>query len=265
MTIQLSIHNLQSESAQLVFNSELRCTGGELSAPTNSELGELRTPNSDEVHIWVAQLDASPAEIERLKKILSPDEQARADRFRVKEKQAQFIVARGVLRELLGEYLSRAAETLQFHYNSHGKPLLDDEEAGGLRFNLAHSASLAVYAMTLKRDVGVDVEYMRPGRPFLELAERFFARREAQTLRELPPSAQMEAFYRCWTCKEAFVKAKGHGLTIPLHQFETAFAPGEAAALRRTDWDPAEAGQWALKTFSPAPGYVGTVAFECRM
>jgi 4'-phosphopantetheinyl transferase len=129
-----------------------------------------------------------------------------------------------------------------------------------LRFNVSHSHSLALYAITRAREVGVDVEHIRPEIAQEKIAERFFSPREVTVLRALPTPLQASAFFACWTRKEAFIKAKGDGLTLPLDQFDVSLAPGEPATLLRTAWDPQEAACWALQDLAPAPGYRAAVA-----
>ena len=162
---------------------------------------------------------------------------------------------------LLGGYLGQDPPHLRFTYGLHGKPALaTDTGRAALRFNVSHSHGLALYAITGGREVGVDVERIRPEIAQEKIAERFFFSREVTVLRALPPLLQAPAFFACWTRKEAYMKAKGDGLALPLDQFEVSLAPGEPAALLRTAWDPQEAACWALQDLAPAPGYRAAVA-----
>lgn len=214
-----------------------------------------------EVHVWRAALDLQESAVRRLWQLLTADERARAERFVLPRDRTHFVVARGLLRVLLGRYLRRRPEHLRFCYGPHGKPeLAADTDDAAWRFNVSHSHGLALYAITLQRAIGVDVEYVRPGFAEERLAERFFSPREVAVLRALPAALQSAAFFACWTRKEAFIKARGNGLSLPLDQFDVAFAPGEAAALLSTAWDPHEAARWSLCDLAPAPGYVGAVA-----
>lgn len=218
---------------------------------------------SDEVHVWRAALDIPTQHVHALHQTLAADEIARADRFHFQRDRERFIIARGVLRAILGCYLRREPSQLRFCYNSHGKPVLAKESGGdAFRFNVSHSHRLALYAVTRGREVGVDLERIRPVPDADQIAERFFSPREVAVFRALPPRMQTPAFFSCWTRKEAYIKAKGEGLSIPLDQFDVSLAPGEPAALLHTQWDDQEASHWSLKALTPAPGYVAALAVE---
>ena len=217
----------------------------------------------DEVHVWRAALDRSPACEQRLFATLTPDEQTRANRFYFKHDRSHFIVARGVLRDVLGRYLGAQPDSLRFEYTEYGKPLLVKEfRDAGISFNLSHAKGVALLAITAGREIGVDVEWIRPGVTEEEIAERFFSTDEVRVLRALPKNAQEEAFFNCWTRKEAYIKAKGEGLSMPLDRFAVTLAPGSAAELLYTVGDPQEASRWRLLELFPGPGFVGAVAVE---
>ena len=192
---------------------------------------------------------------------LTADECQRAERYVFQKDRTHFVVARGLLRVLLGRYLRQEPQHLRFTYGPHGKPALATDTSGmSLRFNVSHSHGLALYAITYGREVGVDVERIRPKVVHEKIAEHFFSPREVTILRALPTPLQATAFFACWTRKEAYIKAKGDGLALPLSQFEVSLAPGEPAALLRTAWDLQEAACWALQDLAPAPGYRAAVA-----
>jgi 4'-phosphopantetheinyl transferase len=217
----------------------------------------------DEVHVWRATLDQTPSQIQSFRKSLAADEQARAERFYFERDRRHFIVARGVLRAILGGYLKRAPEGLSFCYSSHGKPALAGESGGdAIRFNVSHSHGIALYAVTRGREVGIDLERIRSNLEVEEIAGRFFSRREVAMLRALPTEEQREAFFRCWTRKEAYIKARGEGLSLPLDQIDVLLAPGEPAAILGTRPDPSEAFRWSLQELATAPGYVAALAVE---
>jgi len=223
--------------------------------PATLELG------SNEVHVWRATLDQTPSQHLSFLHNLSADEATRAERFHFEKDREHFIVARGVLRAILGGYLNRSPKSLSFCYGAKGKPALGGEFDGdAIRFNVSHSHGLALYAVTRGRDVGVDLERIRSDVAVAEIAERFFSRREVAMLRTLPTEVQREAFFRCWTRKEAYIKALGEGLSLPLDQFDVSLAPGEPAELLCTRPDPSEASRWSLREIVPAPGYVGAIA-----
>lgn len=219
------------------------------------------TLDSDEVHIWRAALDVPESQVRSLWYTLTADECQRAERYVFAKDRTHFVVARGLLRVLLGRYLGQDPPQLRFIYGPHGKPALATDTGGGtLRFNVSHSHGLALYAITRGREVGVDVERIRPEVAQEKIAERFFSPREVTLLRALPAPLQATAFFACWTRKEAYIKATGEGLTLPLDQFDVSLVPGEPAALLRTAWDPQEAARWALQDLVPALDYRAAVA-----
>jgi 4'-phosphopantetheinyl transferase len=215
------------------------------------------------VHVWRAALDLGPGAIEELRLALSPDELERAARFRAPAAQSRFISGRGILRDILSRYLDCKPATLTFGYQPHGKPFLLPA-AGMVQFNLSHSQGMALYGITRGREIGVDVEMARPGPDQERIAERFFSAREWEMMKATVPTQRTEFFFRCWTLKEAYLKARGEGLSIPLGSFDVALAPGEPAASLRVAGEPAEAERWALSTLLPAPDYWAAVVVEGR-
>lgn len=225
--------------------------------PARPELAE------GEAHAWLADLDQTPERVRALGRVLSGDELARAERFRFPRDRDHFVVSRAVLRLLLGAYLGAPPAGLRFRYGARGKPSLAEESnRGGLRFNVSHSHGLALFGFTRRAEVGIDLERVSGRLAGEQIAERFFAPREVRALRALPRAVQDEAFFHCWTRKEAFVKARGDGLSLPLELFEVTLAPGAPAALLSTAFDPPEAARWAMRELRPAPGYVGALVVE---
>ncbi|HVB80879.1 MAG TPA: 4'-phosphopantetheinyl transferase superfamily protein [Candidatus Binataceae bacterium] len=225
--------------------------------------GDTLILGNDEVHVWRAALNCDPSQIDNFLHSLADNEQVRAERFYFAMDRERFIVAHGVLREILGRYLNRAAQSVSFRYGSHGKPALAEESDGNaIHFNMSHSRGVALYAVTRGREIGVDLEFIREDLEVEQLAERFFSRSEAATLRALPASLRKYAFFLCWTRKEAYIKARGQGLSLPLDQFDVSLTPGEPAALLRTQADPDEALRWSLQDLSVDPGYMSALAVE---
>lgn len=215
---------------------------------------------TEEVHVWRAALEADPADLERLQETLAPDERARAAQFHFPKDRRHFLAARGALRDILARYLHREPARLQFRYGAAGKPALATVSEGHeLRFNLSHSDGLALYAITRGGEIGIDVERIRAEVAEERVAERFFSAQEVSALRGLPTHLQAEAFFNCWTRKEAYVKARGEGLRIPLDSFDVSLIPGAPAAFLR-----GAESQWSLQAFIPAPDYVAAVAAEGR-
>jgi 4'-phosphopantetheinyl transferase len=212
------------------------------------------------VHVWRVGLEVPRADVARLAETLSEEERARAARFRSPEDGLRFTVAHGALRAILARYAGESAGGLVFHRNEYGKPAL--RGATEVRFNLAHSHAVALVAVARGREVGVDLERVLPGVEPLEIAGSYFTRREVAALAALPPEHRVHAFYRCWTRKEAFVKALGMGLSRALDSFDVSLDADSHAGLLRRGEDPEEAARWRLRALAPAPGYVGAVAVE---
>jgi 4'-phosphopantetheinyl transferase len=228
-----------------------------LDAPERPRLAE------GEVHVWRVRLNQNEATRRELSESLSADERERAGRFHFRRDREHFTVARGALRSILGLYTGVAPRLLRFSYDEYGKPSLCGEAGvAPLRFNLSHSNELALYAVARGRAVGIDLEYVRAEFAGLEIAERFFSPCEVSALRALPPGERAVAFFNCWTRKEAYIKARGEGLSHPLHLFTVSLAPGEPAALLRTDDDPQDAARWAIVELHPSEGYRAAVAVE---
>ena len=214
----------------------------------------------DEVHIWRAWLGAAGAYCERLQALLSPDEADRAVHYRRQADRRRFVGSRGSLRLLLGSYLGIAPEQLRFAENAYGKPSLAGEGArSGLRFNVSHSGDVALFGVVSGCGVGVDVEVCRSRAPdrVLRIADRFFSPEEAEALRGLAPREQVRAFLVCWCRKEAYVKALGRGLSVPLSAFAVEARPGKPPSLLRVGWDAEETRRWRIFDLAPGEGYVG--------
>jgi 4'-phosphopantetheinyl transferase len=220
---------------------------------------------SDEVHSWCASLDVPPETSARLYATLTPDERTRSARFQFERDQQRFIVARGVLRDLLGRYLQTQPGQISFVYNAFGKPDLSPEFGSPLKFNLSHSAGVALVAITTTSNVGVDLEYIRAQSDYADIARRFFSIAEVACLTALPSHLYVEAFFSCWTKKEAYLKACGEGLAKPLNSFSVPLTTDPAPApldLHVASKDTVPAKRWSLYTLRPAPGYAGALAIE---
>jgi 4'-phosphopantetheinyl transferase len=227
--------------------------------------GDVPPLSGDEVQVWRASLERDVRTLDDLREALSPDERARADRFHFERDRRHYVAARGVLRLLLGRHLSLPPAEVRFCYNAHGKPRLAEGcGSADVRFNVSHSHGLALFALSRGREVGVDVERERAELAGEQLAERFFAPAEVAVLRSLPGWQRREAFFACWTRKEAYIKAVGKGLALPLDRFEVALRPGEPAALLAAHDDPREVGRWSMHNLDPGPGYAGALAVEGR-
>jgi 4'-phosphopantetheinyl transferase len=207
-----------------------------------------------EIQVWQAALPRTEEEAAPFLALLSADESARAGRFLIPRARAAFAGARGFLRLLLGAYLGADPARLPFRYGPRGKPAL---EGGELCFNLSHSGGLALGAFSRRLPLGIDVEQLRPEVASAQIARRFFAPREVAALDQVPPERRAEAFFTCWTRKEAYLKARGEGLGLGLGSF--AVSVDEPAALLHADEGEAECRRWRLWTLRPRPGYAGAL------
>lgn len=212
----------------------------------------------DEIHIWRAPLDLEPKLVHQLNAYLAPDEQTRAARFKFDQDRLRFIAARGILRAILSIYLHQTAASLVFSYGPHGKPTLKPGDTHSpIHFNLSHSHGVALYAVTKTREVGIDIEALRAKADWEDIARRFFSHREYLDILAQPEGMRFNAFFQCWTRKEAYIKARGLGMTIPLNSFDVSFTANSLNGLRSTDSD-----RWSLRGLEPAPGYTGAVVGE---
>jgi 4'-phosphopantetheinyl transferase len=204
-----------------------------------------------EIHVWLAATREANDFCQSCYPVLSAAEQERARRFKFKKDEKLFTVAHAALRSLLARYLSVDPTRIEFTIGPQGKPRLAADSGENLWFNLSHSGDLAVIALA-SREVGVDVERIKENFGFEEVAEHFFTAREVEALRALPSPLQRRAFYRCWTCKEALLKAKGTGLSGELD--EVQIVPDGRSA--RID---ANVPGWWLKEIDVGDGYAAAV------
>ncbi len=217
--------------------------------PTGPAWQEATSPPSlryDGAHLWRINLRCAPAELIALGEMLCDEERRRAARFYRPELQQRFTAGRGLLRTILSKYLGAPPDTLKFTYNSYGKPALSGAAAGGLEFNLSHSADIAVLGVCRGRSIGVDVETIRSQVKCEELAKRFFSPREVDVLQNLPAPQRRKAFFHAWTRKESYIKAVGRGLAVPLDSFDVSLAPGEPARLLWVKDDAGAADRWRM-------------------
>jgi len=218
--------------------------------------------DKDEAHVWRAFLNQDQATISELSAILAPDERRRAERYYRAVDRERFIVARGVLRKIISIYLGVSPGDLEFSYNQYGKPQISAEQnSRNLNFNLSHSHEMALYALTIGRDVGIDIEYIREDFATLEIAEHFFAKAEVNALAALPAEERVKAFFNCWSRKESYIKALGLGISFPLDRFTVSIATGVPGLLKVED-DDHEPERWTMYELSPGEGYAAAMIIE---
>lgn len=220
--------------------------------------------SDNEVHVWRINLDVSPKQVQTYHDTLSPDERSTAARFYFEKDRDQYIVARGVLRTILSRYLDIAPDEIQFSYGTHGKPTLTNSLGEEIvNFNVSHSNNLALVGVTRGRQLGIDLEYIQKDFACEEIAKRVFSSQEIATLNDLPGDLKHEAFFNCWTRKEAYIKARGLGLSYPLNQFEVSLIPGEPAQLIHMNGDDLfETSRWSLQELELGSKYAGALAVE---
>ncbi len=214
-----------------------------------------------EIHVWSIQLDPPPEVVERLGRALSADEWERANRFRFDRHRRQYVVGRGALRALIAAYAGTRPERVRFRYGDRGKPYVADP-ASDLELNLSNSDEMALVGFVRGGEIGVDIEFLKPMPDCEQISERFFSTSERDVLRALPADRKEEAFFNCWTRKEAYLKAVGTGLAAPLDSFDVTLAPGEPPRMLTLEGNAERAARWYFQHFRPAEQYIGALAIE---
>jgi 4'-phosphopantetheinyl transferase len=218
---------------------------------------------SNQVHVWSVSLDLSLIQSENLAGILSTDELARAGRFHFERDQKRFIVARGILRKILGRYLEKDPHELRFEYTTHGKPVLAKNTGyDTLRFNLSHSGEFALYAITRGRNIGIDIERVRYDLDVMQIAKSYFSQGEFSSLGTVHKNKRPEAFFQYWTRKEAFVKGMGEGISFPMEQCDVSLLSGRSLSPIRLPRDYRESDCWYGQDLFPSRGYAAAIAVE---
>lgn len=212
-----------------------------------------------QVHIWMLHTSASNNTVARCEQVLAPDETRRAAQFRLGRARESYVVTRGVLRHLLGNYLGLYPAHIRFEYGSNGKPTLAPDT--GLQFNVTHSGDIAAVAVTAGCGIGIDLEQVRTLPDLEQIAERFLCSDEAAEIHSLPAGEREKAFFTCWTRKEAYVKATGVGLSKPLKSFHITVKPDAPAKLVLLEHETTSSKSWTLHDLRLAPGYAGAVAY----
>ncbi len=219
----------------------------------------------NDVHVWRAKLNQPDGCVSELQRILSPIERQRADRFHFFRDRRRYIVRQGMLRLIIGSYSIVEPHRLQFYCGYRGKPYLKQRQGNApLQFNLTHSKEIALYALTLGTEIGIDVEYVHDIPDMKKIAAVTYSSAENKVLRSLPGNQQKEAFFNCWVRKEAYIKAIGNGLYHALDRFDVSLAPGEPARIVSVEGSAELASRWLLKSLNPENGYVAAFATKGR-
>jgi 4'-phosphopantetheinyl transferase len=216
-----------------------------------------------ELHVWRAGTAASVDALRAAEAVLAADERDRADLFRHAPSRTAYVVARAAFRRIVGAYLDVDPASVRFAYSAWGKPCLADPDGGArLQFNLSHSGEWAVYAFAIDRPVGVDVEQIRQMPDLMDIARCFFAASEYEALSRLEGAGRLESFFACWTRKEAYLKARGPGLSASMSEFVVSVSASEPPRLLADHESSGEVGRWAFRTVDVGPGYAGAVVVE---
>lgn len=219
--------------------------------------------SSNEVHVWRVFPGTINFQTKNLAEILSADELARAEKFHFERDQRSFIIARGVLRMILGGYLDKNPHQLRFEYTSLGKPVLAEKIGNAtISFNLSHSDDVALYGVTLNRNIGIDVERIKDNVDVIQIANRFFSFGEINALERCNVENQAELFFKYWTRKEALVKAMGKGVSFPLEQCDVSLINGKTLSPIKLTGTNTENSCLYVQDLFPGEGYVAAIATE---
>lgn len=221
----------------------------------------MQEPNTHEAHIWSINMDQVTIKtLQHFYNTLSTDEQQRVSKFKFVKDRTTFAIARASLRTLSGKYLNMDPKEIKFHYGKFGKPQF--HHTTSLKFNVSHSGNNVIIGFVQDYDVGVDVEEIKDNPDLLDIAKQFFSKSEVAALEEIPTTDRYNAFYRCWTRKEAFIKAKGNGLSYPLDSFSVSLDHNSEAKLESLDSDPKEKSTWNMFSFKPHENYIAAMAVQ---
>ena len=219
--------------------------------------------SSNEVHVWRVLLDLTNCQRESLLGILSADEVERAGRFHFERDQKRFIMARGILRQLLGQYLGKSPNALQFEYTANGKPVVaTNADYDNLCFNLSHSGEYAVYAFSRGCNIGIDIEFIRNDIAIEQIAQHYFAPNEISSLKQINENKRSELFFQYWTRKEAFLKATGTGISFSMESFDVSLISGNAWSPITLPGDKGKSLNWHVQDLFPGSGYAAAIVVE---
>ncbi|WP_299119090.1 4'-phosphopantetheinyl transferase superfamily protein [uncultured Winogradskyella sp.] len=219
------------------------------------------TPNT--LHIWSLNFVVNDNAFNKYHNLLSDDEKERASRFKFFKDKRCYVVTKGILRLLSGQYLNKDAKAIKFEYEKYGKPKFKHKT--NLNFNVSHSGDLAIIGFIYDHTIGVDIEKIKNDFDTFDIASKFFSKQEINALREIPTQQQHLAFYRCWTRKEAFIKAKGSGLSFPLNEFSVSLDSDLDAEVLWTKWNTGEKHQWKLSSFIPSKDYIAAHIVDSKI
>ena len=263
----LTVTNPESQSRKRLFplspdnSSHILSASARSAAQFNAHCREgSENPLNHDIYVWDVNLDRPAREVDALRQLLSKNECERASRLRAPGLESRFIVCRATLRLILARTLEHRPEQFEFTYSALGKPGLKDFEEDGVYFNVTHSQGAAKIAITASGPLGIDLEHIRPDFATTDIAERFFSPAERAALRQVAEDERPAAFFRCWTRKEAFVKAIGTGIGYPLDAFDVSLIPGSQDALLAVRSQSESAHSWSVRDLPAEPGFVAAIA-----
>ena len=213
----------------------------------------------NQVHIWRASLDLPPAQVDYFASLLAPDEVTKANKFRFPVHRRRYIVARGILRQLLANYLHLRPQEIGFEYGDRGKPYLSDFDS--LQFNVSHSHESVLYGVSDRIPIGVDVEYLRKMPDAAKIARRFFSAKEYELIDRVVETEQQRLFFQLWTAKEAYLKALGVGLAGSLNSVELEVNPIRLVAVKGSK---SAAADWSVYSCGWATNYIAAIAIKAQ-
>jgi 4'-phosphopantetheinyl transferase len=221
--------------------------------------------NPGDIHVWRLSLRSPDGNFQPFTETLDASERERGSRFLFEKHRERFVVGRAHVRELLAKYVGCEPNEFEYAYDNLGKPRFkDDSLSQRIQFNFSNSADLGLLAVTLQTELGVDLEKIRPMSDMMGMAKRYFADSETEQLFRLPESQRPDAFFRCWTRKEAYLKAVGKGLTFPLRDVEVTLLADDPCMIRNINSEADDANRWSLVHIPPCVGYHGALAIQLR-
>jgi 4'-phosphopantetheinyl transferase len=221
------------------------------------------TLSGNEVHIWYVCLNQFDNYVDQMAQILSDIELKRAERFHFLQHRNQFITAHGLLRKLLADYMNIESDRITFEYSRNGKPYLSEKfSKEKIRFNLSHSNNYALFAISVEREIGVDIEQICEFADMDKIAEQVFSTKEIAILRSLPDSEKKRVFFIFWTRKEAYIKAIGKGISSALDTIDISSYPFNAAVSIDAGENSEDKNHWTIQDLLPLPGFAAAFAVE---
>lgn len=252
MQQEILFHNLTAKNDEEFLN--VQCTIN----------GDLKIDlDSNQIHIWYINFNLAEDVITFLDSFLSKDEIIKASKFRFKKDKNCSIITRGALRLISSKYLKMKPENITFKYGEFGKPDFDIDTK--IKFNVSHSGNMAIIGFVLNDDIGVDVEKIKSDFDVFDIAKNYFSDSEIEALKKLPIHERAKGFYRCWTRKESFIKAKAQGLSFSLDSFSVSINSDEKTELLETKWNKNEKELWKLFSFLPKENYMGAVSVKSNI